>query len=72
MKTAFQFLWRNIKWVIYYRATIWDRMAYDEGVRRGMNCRHVRVVGPQMTQEVKFYPGTKPQRNFLTYREFIN
>lgn len=72
MKSAFKFLWRNIQWIIYYRATIWDRMAYNEGVRRGMHCRHLRVIGPQMTQEVQFFPGIAPKRNFRTYLEFIN
>ena len=71
MKTSLKFLWRNIQWIIYYRATIWDRMAYNEGVRRKMHCRHIRVIGPQMTQEVQFFPGIAPQRNFRTYKEFV-
>lgn len=61
----------HLKWLAYHRATIWERMAYDEGVARGMHCEHVKVEGPQMTQVVKFHPGVTPWRRFLTYREFI-
>lgn len=75
MKTNFfrrfgRWLSLQIKWAAYHRATIWERMAYDIGVARGMHCTHVRVIGPQMTQEVRFHPGRAPERSFLTYQEF--
>jgi hypothetical protein len=67
-----RWLLRHIEWVIYYRLTIWERMAYDQGVLKGMHCVHVKVVGPQMTQIVQYFPGREPVRQFATYREFMD
>lgn len=68
---ALRFVGNNILWIVYYRATIWDRMAYNTGIARGMHCKHIRTIGPQMTREVMFHPGRPPTRSFLTYRKFM-
>ena len=71
LRSILNFIGSHISWIIYHRMTIWDRMAYDQALIRGMHCTHVRVIGPQMTQEVRFHPGVKPSRNFMTYKEFM-
>ena len=63
---------RFFAYILYWFLTIDDRHLYEVGKIRGHHCDGFKS-GPLDSYRDYYYDTTrKPQRNFLTFKEFMN
>ncbi len=55
-------------WLFYVLITANDRARYTAGVHRGLHCHKMTTHMNSTTYH--FLPGTKPYREYITWREF--
>lgn len=57
-----------LKWIFYYFITSDERLMYQAGVTRGMNCVGMKKG---VTSITFYYEPGKPMRDYITRKEFF-
>jgi hypothetical protein len=73
MKKIFMTIPYFLLWILYFFITMNDRVNYQQGLSRGMHVEKSEDVSwliPGSTTEYTYNPNKKPERNYITWREF--
>lgn len=70
-KNALRWIVNHIAWLLYFRATAYRRIAYEQGLQRGMRCIDVKEAPAYAWTTYIYDRSQKPVKDFLSYREFM-